>query len=260
MSPTRATMSSAVRRPVSARRTARLSPTPAIETAIWAPSATMRSTAVEPVRSIETAIFSDDEPSAAAEPLAGFVQLLAQAFAGRVEVPGEMPPWALAIASRTREPLVDDRFPLIGHLGDERADLALVVGIGALERGNFGLDPGFEFGGARQRPFDAVAHRGEFAADRLRQGRDVLAGDRLRLDQAHRDFARSPAPTGAIRACGGRARRMRRVKKIGPSAASRSKGVSGRTRLAATRRGATAGQSAQIAVERADRRPDERSR
>ena len=79
-----------------------------------------------------------------------------------------------------------DRLALIGHFGDKQADLALVVGIGTLERRNLRSHAGLEFGGARKRAFDAIPHRGELATDRLGQVRDMFARHRLGLSQAHR--------------------------------------------------------------------------
>ena len=52
----------------------------------------------------------------------------------------------------------DQRVAMVGHLGDQRADAALAVGIGALKRRDFRLDPGLELGRAGERPLDAVAH------------------------------------------------------------------------------------------------------
>ena len=40
----------------------------------------------------------------------------------------------------------------------QRADAHFVVGIGALERGDFVGDQRFQFAGARDRPLDPVAH------------------------------------------------------------------------------------------------------
>ena len=187
MPSTRAIMSSAVRRPVSTSRAARVSPTPAIDTAICVPSATMRSTVVDPARSIDSRDVLGGRAQSGREPLAGLVQSLAQTVSGGIEVPGNA---AVRVGDRVAHARTagDDRFALIGHLGDERANPAFVVGVGALERRDFGLHPGFEFSGARQRPLDAVAHRCELAADRLRKGGDMFARDRLRLRKPNRDL------------------------------------------------------------------------
>ena len=130
---------------------------------------------------------SDVEPERGGEPLSGLVQSLAQTVSGGIEVPGDA---AVRVGDRVAHARTagDDRFALIGHFGDERANLAFVVGIGALERRDFGLHPGLEFGGARQRALDAVAHRGELAANRLRQGGDMFARHRFRLRQTNRDL------------------------------------------------------------------------
>ncbi len=83
----------------------------------------------------------------------------------------------------------DDRLALVGHLGDQRAHAALIVGIGALERRDLRAHERLQLGGARQRPLDAVAHQGDFAADRLRQRGDLLARHRLRLRQSQRGLS-----------------------------------------------------------------------
>ena len=82
----------------------------------------------------------------------------------------------------------DDRLALIGHLGDQRANAAFVVGIGAFERRDLGTHERLQFGGASQRPLDAVAHRGDFPADRLGQRDDLLARDRFRLREPQRNL------------------------------------------------------------------------
>ena len=82
----------------------------------------------------------------------------------------------------------DDRLALVGHFGDQRANAAFVVGIGALERRDLGTHERLQFGGASQRPLDAVAHRGDFPADRLGQRGDLLARHRFRLREPQRDL------------------------------------------------------------------------
>ena len=71
---------------------------------------------------------------------------------------------------------------------EQIADADFVVVIGALERGDFVVDEGFEFGGARQRALDAVAHRRDFAADGLSDRDDLFARRGFRLRQTHGDF------------------------------------------------------------------------
>ena len=82
----------------------------------------------------------------------------------------------------------DNGFALARKLVEQHADTALVVAIGALERGDLGADHGFEFAGAGQRPLDAVAHRGDLAANRLAQRHHLLGGDGFRLGEANRDL------------------------------------------------------------------------
>jgi hypothetical protein len=82
--------------------------------------------------------------------------------------------------------LIDQHFALIGQLAQHVADANFVVVIGALEGGDFVVHQRFQLGRARQRAFDAVAHGGDFAADYLTDGHDVLASGVLRLRQPHR--------------------------------------------------------------------------
>ena len=63
--------------------------------------------------------------------------------------------------------LADQGVALMRERLEQAADADFVVVVGALQRGHFVGDQGFEFGGARERPLDAVAHGGDFAADRL---------------------------------------------------------------------------------------------
>ncbi len=62
--------------------------------------------------------------------------------------------------------LADQGVALVGQFAQQIADADFVVVIGAFERGDFVVDEGFQFGGARQSALDAVAHGGDFAADR----------------------------------------------------------------------------------------------
>ncbi len=82
----------------------------------------------------------------------------------------------------------DDGFTLAGQFIEQQADAALVLAIGALERGNLGPDHGFHFAGAGQRAFDAVAHRGDLAANGLAQTHHLFGGDGFRLRQPDRHF------------------------------------------------------------------------
>src|SRR6202167_1163597 len=81
-----------------------------------------------------------------------------------------------------------DRLALIGHFGDEQADFALVVGIGALKRRHLRSYARLELRGARQSAFDPIAHRREFATDGLGHVRDMIAGHGLRIGQTHSDL------------------------------------------------------------------------
>ena len=84
--------------------------------------------------------------------------------------------------------LPDQAVALVGEILDQAADAQFVVVVGALQRRDFVVHQRFQFGGARKRAFDAVAHRGDFAPDRLADRHDRLARDRLRLGEPHRGF------------------------------------------------------------------------
>ena len=82
----------------------------------------------------------------------------------------------------------ENRFALIGEFGDQRAQAPLVLARGAFERGQFVADEGFQFRSAGEGAFDAVAHSGDFAADRLGERRELLARHRFRFGQPNRDM------------------------------------------------------------------------
>ncbi len=84
--------------------------------------------------------------------------------------------------------LSDQRVALAAEILQQRADAHFVVVVGVFERRHLVGDQRLELGGARQRALDAVAHGRDFAADRLTDGDDRLARDRLRLGEPHRDF------------------------------------------------------------------------
>ena len=84
--------------------------------------------------------------------------------------------------------LADQIVALMGDVLQQRADAHFVVGIGALERGDFVGDQRFQFAGARDRALDAVAHRGDLAADRLADGHHRVGGRALGLGEADRDL------------------------------------------------------------------------
>ena len=82
-----------------------------------------------------------------------------------------------------------DRLALVREIVDQSADATLVIGVGAFERRDFGAYERFEFAGARERALDAVAHRSDLAADRLRQRDHLFGRDRLGLGETHGDLA-----------------------------------------------------------------------
>ena len=84
--------------------------------------------------------------------------------------------------------LADQRVALAAEVLQQRADAHFVVVVGVFERRHLVGDQRLKLGGARQRALDAVAHGGDFAADRLTDGDDRFARDRLRLGEPHRDF------------------------------------------------------------------------
>ncbi len=92
------------------------------------------------------------------------------------------------MASRICFGLADQGVALAAEILQERADAHFVVVVGVFERGHFVGDQRLELGGARQRALDAVAHGGDLAADRLADGDDRLARNRLGLGEPHRDF------------------------------------------------------------------------
>jgi hypothetical protein len=82
--------------------------------------------------------------------------------------------------------LPDQGLALLSETIEQVADAQLVVVIGALQRRNLVVDQGFEFGRARQRAFEAVAHRRDLAPDRLAYRDHGIAGNRFRLGKAQR--------------------------------------------------------------------------
>ena len=79
-----------------------------------------------------------------------------------------------------------DGFAFARQFVEQNADAALVLAIGPLEMGDFGPNHGFQLARAGQRPLDAVAHRSDFAADRLAQRHHLLGRERLGLGEADR--------------------------------------------------------------------------
>ncbi len=102
--------------------------------------------------------------------------------------------------------LADQIVALMGDVLQKSADPHLVVAVGALERRDLVGDQGFEFAGARDGAFDAVAHRRDFAADRLADGDHGIAGGALRFRKAdcnlrhrlrdHAHFLAAPGQAG----------------------------------------------------------------
>ncbi len=84
--------------------------------------------------------------------------------------------------------LSDQVVALMGDILQQRADAHLVVGIGAFERGDFVGDQGLEFARARNGAFDAIAHGGDLAADRLADRDHRVGGRAFRLGKADCDL------------------------------------------------------------------------
>ena len=102
--------------------------------------------------------------------------------------------------------LADQVVALMGDVLQQRADAHFVVAVGALERRDLVGDERFEFAGARDRALDAVAHRGDLAADRLADSDHRFARRtfRLRIADRHlrhrlRDHAELLAAPGEAR-------------------------------------------------------------
>src|SRR5258705_13838724 len=68
--------------------------------------------------------------------------------------------------------LADEGIALAAQILQQRPDAHLVIVVRVLEGGDLVRYQGLEFGGARKRAFDAVAHGGEFAANGLADGCD----------------------------------------------------------------------------------------
>ena len=84
--------------------------------------------------------------------------------------------------------LADQIVALMGDVLQQRANAHFVVGIGALEGCDLIGHQRFQFAGARDRAFDAVAHRRDFAADRLTDGHHRVGGGTFGFGEADRDL------------------------------------------------------------------------
>ena len=77
----------------------------------------------------------------------------------------------------------------LGHqFVDQGAQADLVVGIGALERGDLAAHDRLQLAGARHSTLDAVAHGGDFTPDGLAEREHGIGAHHLRLGQPQRDF------------------------------------------------------------------------
>ena len=145
----------------------------------------------------------------AGDALRHFVDLFGDEIADRGDVVGEIKVHAGDRAAHLFG-LADQSLALMHELGEQFADAYFVVVIGALERGDFVVHQRFEFGGAGERAFDAVAHGGDFAADGMADGDDLFARGAFRLQQPHRDFRHGFRQPGACPGRGGTCARARR--------------------------------------------------
>ena len=84
--------------------------------------------------------------------------------------------------------LADQRVALAAKILQQTANAHLVVVISMFQRGDFVGNQRFEFGGARERAFHAVAHSRNLATDRLSDGDDGLACNGLGFCHPHGDF------------------------------------------------------------------------
>ncbi len=103
--------------------------------------------------------------------------------------------------------LADQVVALMGDVLQQRADAHFVVGIGALERCDFVGNQGFQLAGTRDRALDAVAHGGDFAADRLSHGDHGVAGGAFGLREADRDLRHRLSDHAHFLAAPGKARK-----------------------------------------------------
>ena len=84
--------------------------------------------------------------------------------------------------------LSDQVVALMRDVLQQRADTHLVVAVGTFQRRHFVGDEALQLAGARNRAFDTVAHRRDFAADRLSHGHHGIAGGAFGLREADRDL------------------------------------------------------------------------
>ena len=85
--------------------------------------------------------------------------------------------------------LTDQGLALLREAVEQMADTHLVIIVRAFQRSDLVVDEGFEFGCPSQRAFDAVAHRSDFAADRLADRNDGIAGNDFRFGETQRRFS-----------------------------------------------------------------------
>ena len=85
--------------------------------------------------------------------------------------------------------LADERVALAAQVLQQRADTHFVVVVGMFECRYLVGHQRLELAGAGQRAFDAVAHGGDFAPDRLADRDYRFSRDRFRLGEAHGDFS-----------------------------------------------------------------------
>ncbi len=82
----------------------------------------------------------------------------------------------------------EKRAALAAELLDKAADLALVVLVGALERGHLVVDERLELAGAAERARDGLVHEGDLAAYGLAERGDGLLRHAVGLGEAHGDL------------------------------------------------------------------------
>ena len=107
--------------------------------------------------------------------------------AGVVEIPRQV---LMRAADREFHALgiADHGFALGHQFVDQGAEADLVVGIGALERGDLAADDRLELTGPRNGALDAVAHGGDLAPDGLAEREHRIGAHDLRLGQPQRDL------------------------------------------------------------------------
>ena len=93
---------------------------------------------------------------------------------------------------------VDEGVALAGKLGDEAADLALVLLVGALQHADLVVHHGFQLAGTTERARDGVVHEADLAAHGLAERGGVLLGEPVGLGEADGDLGHGRGPQAQL--------------------------------------------------------------